>query len=115
MHSVIIEREGLSTDIVVGCDTPVCLCHGKELLPTRDRIALRKCPISGDHRSDRFLNQTRRTPFGHSTQLRVFVDPDLLQHGEVWATAGTWNDDFGVNPNILVCVAGAVLTDLKRG
>ena len=25
-------------------------------------------------------------PFGHSTQLRVFVDPDLLQYGELWAT-----------------------------
>ena len=30
-------------------------------------------------------------PFGHATQLRVFVDPDLLQHDEVWAAAGTWN------------------------
>ena len=28
-------------------------------------------------------------PFGHSTQLRVFVDPDLLQYDEVWAAAGT--------------------------
>ncbi|MFZ9884940.1 MAG: YbaK/EbsC family protein, partial [Ilumatobacteraceae bacterium] len=26
-------------------------------------------------------------PFGHSTQLRVFVDPDLLQYDEVWAAA----------------------------
>ena len=24
-------------------------------------------------------------PFGHTTQLRVFVDPDLLQYDEVWA------------------------------
>ncbi len=23
-------------------------------------------------------------PFGHSTQLRVFVDPDLLHYDEVW-------------------------------
>jgi prolyl-tRNA editing enzyme YbaK/EbsC (Cys-tRNA(Pro) deacylase) len=28
-------------------------------------------------------------PFGHSTQLRVFVDPDLLQYDEVGAAAGT--------------------------
>ena len=34
-------------------------------------------------------------PFGHSTQLRVFVDSDLLQYDEVWAAAGTWNDNFG--------------------
>jgi len=53
-------------------------------------------------------------PFGHTTQLRVFVDPDLLQYDEVWAAAGTWNDNFGANPNDIVRVAGGVVTDLKR-
>ena len=53
-------------------------------------------------------------PFGHSTQLRVFVDPDLLQYDEVWAAAGTWNDNFGANPNDIVRVAGGVVTDLKH-
>jgi Cys-tRNA(Pro) deacylase len=53
-------------------------------------------------------------PFGHQTQLRVFVDPDLLQYDEVWAAAGTWNDNFGANPNDIVRVAGGVVTDLKR-
>ncbi|MFM8645063.1 MAG: hypothetical protein ACKODN_07585 [Actinomycetota bacterium] len=45
-------------------------------------------------------------PFGHSTQLRVFVDPDLLQYDEVWAAAGTWNDNFGAAPADIVRVAG---------
>ena len=27
-----------------------------------------------------------------ATQPRAFVDSDLLQYDEVWATAGTWND-----------------------
>ena len=53
-------------------------------------------------------------PFGHSTQLRVFVDPDLLQYDEVWAAAGTWNDNFGASPNDIVRVAGGVVADLKR-
>ncbi len=53
-------------------------------------------------------------PFGHSTQLRVFVDPDLLQYDEVWAAAGTWNDNFGAAPEDIVRVAGGVVTDLKR-
>ena len=53
-------------------------------------------------------------PFGHSTQLRVFVDPDLLQYDEVLAAAGTWNDNFGANPNDIVRVAGGVVTELKR-
>ena len=53
-------------------------------------------------------------PFGPSTQLHVLVDPDLLQYDEVWAAAGTWNDNFGANPNDIVRVAGGVVTDLKR-
>ena len=53
-------------------------------------------------------------PFGHSTQLRVFVDPDLLQYDEVWAAAGTWNDVFGAKPADIVRVAGGIVTDLKR-
>ena len=53
-------------------------------------------------------------PFGHSTQLRVFVDPDLLQYDEVWAAAGTWNDNFGAAPADIVRVAGGLVTDLKR-
>ena len=57
-------------------------------------------------------------PFGHSTQLRVFVDPDLLQYDGVndfvWAAAGTWNDVFAIAPNELVRVSGGVVTDLKR-
>ena len=54
-------------------------------------------------------------PFGHTTQLRVFVDPDLLQYDEVWAAAGTWNDNFGAAPADIVRVAEGVVTDLKRG
>jgi Cys-tRNA(Pro) deacylase len=53
-------------------------------------------------------------PFGHATQLRVFVDPDLLQYDEVWAAAGTWNDVFPIAPNDLVRASGGVVTNLKR-
>ena len=54
-------------------------------------------------------------PFGHSTTLRIFIDPDLLQYDEVWAAAGTWNDNFAIAPNELVRVSGGVVIDLKRG
>src|SRR4029078_7437234 len=37
-------------------------------------------------------------PFGHATDLPVFVDPDLLVHDEVWAAAGTWDDGFAITP-----------------
>lgn len=54
-------------------------------------------------------------PFGHATELRVFIDPDLLQWDEVWAAAGTWNDVFGIDPRRLVDAAGGTITDLKPG
>ncbi|MFM7963313.1 MAG: YbaK/EbsC family protein, partial [Actinomycetota bacterium] len=54
-------------------------------------------------------------PFGHSTQLRVFVDPDLLQYDEVWAAAGTWHDVFGIEPHKLVEASKGLVIDLKRG
>ncbi len=58
-------------------------------------------------------------PFGHATQLRIFIDPDLLQYDGVndmvWAAAGTWNDNFAIAPNDLVRVSGGIVTDLKRG
>ena len=53
-------------------------------------------------------------PFAHSTQLRIFIDPDLLRYDEVWAAAGTWNDVFPIAPNDLVRASGAVVLELKR-
>jgi len=71
--------------------------------------------ISADRFPCRVSNVSSGVPlFGHSTQLRVFVDPDLLQYDEVWAAAGTWNDNFGAAPADIVRVAGGVVTDLKR-
>ena len=51
-------------------------------------------------------------PFGHKTQLQVFIDPDLLQYDEVWAAAGTWTDVFGIEPQQLVAASGGKITDL---
>jgi prolyl-tRNA editing enzyme YbaK/EbsC (Cys-tRNA(Pro) deacylase) len=53
-------------------------------------------------------------PFGHATELRAFVDPDLLEYAEVWAAAGTWHDVFRLTPAELVRASHATVTDLKR-
>jgi len=53
-------------------------------------------------------------PLGLATQLRVFIDPDLLQYEEVWAAAGTWNDVFPIAPVDLVGVTGGSVVDLCR-
>ena len=54
-------------------------------------------------------------PFGLTTDVRIFLDPDLLAHDEVWAAAGTPHDVFAVKPEDLVRVSGAVVADLKKG
>jgi Cys-tRNA(Pro) deacylase len=54
-------------------------------------------------------------PFGHTTPLLIFIDPDLLLYDEVWAAAGTWNDVFSIKPHQLVKASEGVVTDLKRG
>ncbi|MEK7295492.1 MAG: YbaK/EbsC family protein, partial [Actinomycetota bacterium] len=52
-------------------------------------------------------------PFGHATELRVFIDPDLLQYDGVndmvWAAAGTWNDVFPISPTELVRMSGGTV------
>jgi prolyl-tRNA editing enzyme YbaK/EbsC (Cys-tRNA(Pro) deacylase) len=53
-------------------------------------------------------------PLGLATQLRIFIDPDLLQYDVVWAAAGTWNDVFPINPASLVEVSGGLVVELRR-
>jgi prolyl-tRNA editing enzyme YbaK/EbsC (Cys-tRNA(Pro) deacylase) len=52
-------------------------------------------------------------PFGLETQLRIFVDPDLLKFDEVWAAAGTWHDVFPIDPRVLQSVTNGVVVDLR--
>ena len=51
-------------------------------------------------------------PFGHASDLPVFVDRDLLAHDEVWAAAGTPRDNFAVTPAELVRATGGTVADL---
>jgi prolyl-tRNA editing enzyme YbaK/EbsC (Cys-tRNA(Pro) deacylase) len=53
-------------------------------------------------------------PFGLETQLRIFVDPDLLKFDEVWAAAGTWHDVFPIDPRVLQSVTNGVVVELRR-
>ena len=53
-------------------------------------------------------------PLGLATQVRIFMDPDLLQYDEVWAAAGTWNDVFPINPRDLQRVTSGVVVEIKR-
>jgi prolyl-tRNA editing enzyme YbaK/EbsC (Cys-tRNA(Pro) deacylase) len=50
-------------------------------------------------------------PFGFEKKLHIFIDPDRLQHDEVWAAAGTWNENFGTRPNDNVRAIAGVISD----
>ena len=52
-------------------------------------------------------------PFGHATQLRTWLDEDLLQYETVWAAAGTPNCVFSVDPEQLRLAVAAHLIAVK--
>ncbi len=49
-------------------------------------------------------------PFGHATQIRTLMDPDLGRFELVWAAAGTPNAVFPVAPATLRVLANATVT-----
>jgi len=51
-------------------------------------------------------------PFGHSSDLPVFVDQDLLRFEVVWASAGTPHVNFSADPRRLAEATGGAVVDL---
>ena len=82
--------------------SPLVLNVGDRCSRSQRDTGIPRCPTNGV------------PPFGHTTALRVFIDPDLLQYDEVWAAAGTWHDVFGIEPRKLVEASGGVVVELKR-
>jgi prolyl-tRNA editing enzyme YbaK/EbsC (Cys-tRNA(Pro) deacylase) len=52
-------------------------------------------------------------PFGHATDVPVFMDRDLLDHGVVWAAAGRPDSVFEISPERLSRLSRAQVADLK--
>ena len=52
-------------------------------------------------------------PFGHATEIPVFMDRDLLGHSVVWAAAGRPDSVFELDPERLRELSGAKVADLK--
>ncbi|MER7955537.1 MULTISPECIES: YbaK/EbsC family protein [unclassified Streptomyces] len=53
-------------------------------------------------------------PFGHLTRTRVLADRGLLDHGVVWAAAGTPHTVFALDPKSLIAHAGGALVDVRE-
>jgi len=54
-------------------------------------------------------------PFGHATELPVFMDRDLLGYAVVWAAAGRPDAVFEIAPDRLRELSKAVVAELKDG
>ena len=52
-------------------------------------------------------------PFGHATDVPVFMDRDLLGHQVVWAAAGRPDSVFEIDPDRLRELSQATVADLK--
>jgi prolyl-tRNA editing enzyme YbaK/EbsC (Cys-tRNA(Pro) deacylase) len=52
-------------------------------------------------------------PFGHATEVPVFMDRDLLAYGVVWAAAGRPDSVFEIEPVCLRELSNAKVSDLK--
>ncbi|MGW2838357.1 YbaK/EbsC family protein [Streptomyces sp. NPDC001493] len=53
-------------------------------------------------------------PFGHVTETRVLADEGLLDHGVVWAAAGTPHSVFPLDPKSLIAHAGGTVVDVRE-
>jgi prolyl-tRNA editing enzyme YbaK/EbsC (Cys-tRNA(Pro) deacylase) len=52
-------------------------------------------------------------PFGHATDVPVFMDRDLMGYPVVWAAAGRPDSVFEIDPERLQELSGAEVSDLK--
>jgi prolyl-tRNA editing enzyme YbaK/EbsC (Cys-tRNA(Pro) deacylase) len=52
-------------------------------------------------------------PFGHATELPVYVDRDLLRFDVIWAAAGTPDTVFPISTVRLLELSGGEAADLK--
>lgn len=52
-------------------------------------------------------------PFGHATDVPVFMDRDLLGYDAVWAAAGRPDSVFQIRPERLRELSNATVVDLK--
>ena len=52
-------------------------------------------------------------PVGHTERPAIFIDEDLLQYGEIWASAGTPNSVFRLAPAELQHITGGRVIAIK--
>jgi prolyl-tRNA editing enzyme YbaK/EbsC (Cys-tRNA(Pro) deacylase) len=51
-------------------------------------------------------------PFGHKTEIKTFIDKDLLKYKEIWAAAGSDNTVFKISPAELIKYSKGQILDI---
>lgn len=51
-------------------------------------------------------------PFGHRQMYMTLIDPEIMNHRKVWASAGEPNTYFSINPMSLLEITGGLVMDL---
>jgi len=52
-------------------------------------------------------------PVGHAKPMRIFIDEDLFQYGEIWAAAGNPRAVFKLTPAELLKITGGQVVSVK--
>jgi prolyl-tRNA editing enzyme YbaK/EbsC (Cys-tRNA(Pro) deacylase) len=52
-------------------------------------------------------------PLDHAKRMRIFIDEDLFQYGEIWAAAGTPRAVFKLTPDELLKITGGQVVSVK--
>jgi len=52
------------------------------------------------------------SPFGHKTEIKTFIDKDLLKYKEIWAAAGSDNTVFKISSEELIKYSKGQILDI---
>lgn len=53
-------------------------------------------------------------PFGHTREVTVLMDEDLMQYETIWGAGGTAQTVFPIRPAELLEISGATLADVRQ-
>jgi prolyl-tRNA editing enzyme YbaK/EbsC (Cys-tRNA(Pro) deacylase) len=102
---------------VAGGRPVVALVSGANRLDERRLAAVAGEPVAkadaGTVRSATGYSIGGVPPFGHATEVPVFMDRDLLGYGVVWAAGGRPDSVFEIQPDRLRELSNAKVSDLK--
>lgn len=113
-----VERIVKSLVFNAGQDPILVLASGPNRVDTDKLAALLGVPIRRAN-ADQVRQRTGFAiggvpPLGHLEPLQTFIDRDLLQYDQVWASAGTPNSVFAIDPNTLAGITGAHVVEVAQ-